>query len=276
MKIILILIEILKTKKENLQTKVENTKAILKLLPDTNWWKKSEEYFNDIETMGDIGIYDLFLHSNDVAYSIPELYKFVRSQALEIVTFTSEEKVLLQPEFYTSNLEILKKFQVIQKEKREAICELMSGFIKKHTFLCARKIPPEAHIDNLDLIPVYMSFQDPKEYLDICAVMKHSPGQPIKVTCFTVSIYINPSPRCFYIFKYMNGERSLKEIFDLTRSELKQFITDEELLKDFKPTYERLRSIEKIFLKSKKSPPYKSTIEIQRYVSQFYPDAKIQ
>lgn len=260
---------------ENLQTKVENTKKVLAGLPETNWWKKSEMYFNDIETMGDIGIYDLFLHSNDLAYSIPELYKFLKDQNLELVCFNGEEQNLLKPEFFIKDIELLKKIQKLEKEKQEAICELICGYLKKHTFICSRKVRPQPQIDNLDMIPVYMSFEDPREYLDICAVMKHSPNHPITVKCFNISTTINPSPRCYYIFKYMDGEKSFKEIFTKVREELRQSITDKELLEDFRPTYKRLRSIEKIYLKTKNGPKFKSSIEIQKYVSSFYPEAEI-
>ncbi len=69
---------------EDPQACVENTKAAVKCLPPTNWFKKAEAQFpkwneNDIE------VYDLFLHSQDRAYTVPQLYEWVEGCGLRLV-----------------------------------------------------------------------------------------------------------------------------------------------------------------------------------------------
>ena len=50
--------------------RIANTKAMLADLPATNWFKRGEELFSDHVRFGDVGVYDLFLHEQDRAYSV--------------------------------------------------------------------------------------------------------------------------------------------------------------------------------------------------------------
>ena len=73
---------------KNRQTKVENCKIVMQNLPDSNWFKVSGGLnITDITQYGDIGIYDLLLHPQDRAYTIPQLYQFVEAAGLNIVQF---------------------------------------------------------------------------------------------------------------------------------------------------------------------------------------------
>lgn len=77
--------------------KIANTRAVLSALPETNWFKRSQDMIFDWQHAGDSGIYDLFLHSTDRAYSIPELHEFIESVGMHVITFGTRERAVLSP-----------------------------------------------------------------------------------------------------------------------------------------------------------------------------------
>lgn len=69
------------------------------LLLATNWYKRGWGLFSDYQNFGDVGVYDMFLHKQDRAYSVPELYEFVEKASLNFVDYLDPlEKILLRPE----------------------------------------------------------------------------------------------------------------------------------------------------------------------------------
>ena len=60
------------------QRKIANTRDMLASLPASNWFRRSEDLHHD-HKMGDAGIYDLLLHSQDRAYSVGELFDWLET-----------------------------------------------------------------------------------------------------------------------------------------------------------------------------------------------------
>src|SRR5690349_11295123 len=72
----------------NRQKEVENGWAIINALPPTNWFNRGNDLLNDHIVHGDIGMYDMFLHKRDRAYTVPEIYQFVERAGLHFVEFS--------------------------------------------------------------------------------------------------------------------------------------------------------------------------------------------
>lgn len=81
------LLKVLNKNEGDMGQKVENCKAILRSLPTTNAFLSVQQLFSDIKEYGDNGIYDLFLHSNDVAYSVDDVYEFLKMCKLDLTHF---------------------------------------------------------------------------------------------------------------------------------------------------------------------------------------------
>lgn len=58
------------------QQQLTIAKAVLAALPRTNWFLRGEDLIGDHRTGADAGIYDLLLHSQDRAYTVPQLYEW--------------------------------------------------------------------------------------------------------------------------------------------------------------------------------------------------------
>ncbi len=179
------------------ESRITNTELILNELPETNWLKRSEELFSDHRRYGAIGIYDLFLHSQDRAYSIPELKDWLEECGLEFIEF-AEQKEKYDPAFYLKNSRILESIRNKGRWGKYAISELVSGSIIKHAFYCGLNANTTMSLsDNARLV-----FKDMGMLRDIVSIMipKHY-GQSYKVirnNNLVVEIPVNQASAIFF------------------------------------------------------------------------------
>lgn len=138
------------------QEEVENTKKILAGLPNTNWYMRSRDLIKDIENYGDIGIYDLLLHKQDRCYSIPELYEFIESADLNFVDFMEiGPRITLKIENYVKDADLLSQIKQMPIIKQQAIAEVISGNVIKHTFYASKIKDSTALYTDEDNVPFY-------------------------------------------------------------------------------------------------------------------------
>ena len=237
---------------------VMNGKLILDNLPATNWYKRGWELFSDYQNFGDVGVYDMFLHKQDRAYSVPELYEFVEKAGLNFVDYLDPlEKILLRPENYIKDFSLLQKVKKMDKVTREAISEILTGNIIKHSFYVSNQKDSVASLDDLDNTPYFYNIANFAKQ-----IYEHLEANPSTINGainFTINNgvlnNVNISMSIFrstkYIFKYIAEEKSLREIFDAVRSELNQEISNEALLNEVKNVFTPLLNTNLLLLKSK-------------------------
>ena len=256
------LMRLINKDEENLQNQVDSTKLILNELPATNWFKRAEEYFSDIKNFADIGIYDLFLHSQDRAYTIPQLYEFLRKADLHLVEFaTPSNRILLQPSNFIKDPVLLEKISHYDKPTQQAITELLVGILGKHSFFASALSNSRATTDNLDNIPFLHGFPEAGVHLKIAEAIAENEknftdtSKPkMKITKQNIFITFDISPYTKYYFKHINGDNDLRTIFHKVKSELADFqISNEILIKDFTRIYELFENCDSMFLKHKAS-----------------------
>ena len=120
----------------------------MKGLPASNWYVRGKALISDIHTMGDIGLYDLFLHKQDRCYSIPELYDFVNKADLNFVDFVdSRSRMLLRLENFITDQELLTELKNRSVIEQQAICEIITGQIIKHGFFVSNQKSSIASFD---------------------------------------------------------------------------------------------------------------------------------
>jgi hypothetical protein len=191
------LMRLINDENSDAETKIKNTEIILEELPETNWLKRSDELFSDHKRYGGIGIYDLFLHSQDRAYSIPELKNWLDECGLEFIDF-ADIKEKYDPSFYLHDQRILETIQNKGRWEKYAISELISGSIIKHTFYCGLNANTSMSLsDDAKLI-----FKDKGMLSDIISIMnpRHY-GQSYKVirkNNLVVEIPVNQTSTIFF------------------------------------------------------------------------------
>jgi hypothetical protein len=255
------LMRLLNENEHDMKVKVENTKAILQNLPESNWFKKSEHLFHTDLKFGDIGIYDLFLHSQDRAYTVLELHDFIESCGLHFIDYVSQTRLLYHPENFIDDQLLLEKIKKLDKKKQQAIAELLIGNIKKHLFYISNQNNTLADLNDLDNVP----FLSSTVTANLSKIIEEKPGQP--VTLFQpngIKVELQPKQYTHLIFKYLDGKRSLKNLFAKVREELHaSHLSDPILLEDFKPIYHSLNTVELLLLRDKSVDAFKTTLELQ-------------
>ena len=76
----------------SMERELKEAKGVLKILSDDHWFRHFQ--FSDVNTMGDIGIYDLLLHKRDVSYTIRDLYEWVKHGGYKFVDHSLPENRL--------------------------------------------------------------------------------------------------------------------------------------------------------------------------------------
>ena len=217
---------------------VMNAKQIINNLPSTNWYVRAQELLGDHIHFGDVGLYDMFLHKQDRAYSIPELNEFISDAGLNFIEFSVvSDRIALRIENYVKDFSLCQKIKKMDIITQQAICELLVGNMIKHTVYVSNKKDTVATLNDLNNIPYfYTMVKTPETLCDLMDSTGVTPGQYFSTTLNTqvlknanISILVSGFTKS--VFKNMVGEdKTLKEIFDGVRADLKQDIQDDVLI----------------------------------------------
>lgn len=241
---------------ESAAAKLDLCKKVLSTLPPTNWFMHSQHWFGDLRS-GDAALYDLLLHSQDRAYSIPELYAFMRQAGLVIVTFLGHNAC--DPRPYLKDDALLERVEKLDAQTQYAIGELLAGTVKGHTFYAARAIVPPPEPNDLEMIPsLPVNFGN--SYEDFYHMVKQSP-KGIFLKTQERTVVMSGHPMLEYVLKYMDGKRTLKEIF--AKATAFDNAKRPELQQAFDLLYRALCPTQMLFLRHKGVPHYLTTREMQ-------------
>jgi len=242
---------------DNYDKKINNFKKIYKYLPKHNWFKFSEDLTNDHIQYGDNGIVDLLLHNQDRAYTVKELYNWIDNCNMNIIEFTIDNRYKYKYDIPELN----KKFNKIEKY---SINELYCGDIIKHSFYISKSNNKNTicDIENLDniMILLLISFKQLNKLLDYYDKTKiklinienlELCCKNNKIVCSKVSIKnINMNDKIYYILKSIDNKTSTREIFNNLRKHFMTNISNDELIKIFKPIYKKFELYDLLLLKN--------------------------
>jgi len=249
---------------ELIQDKLKNAKDILGVLPPTNWFSRAPDLHNDHKLYGDSGIYDLLLHSQDRAYTVPELFEWIEDKNemhIQLTdVYTGLSSYLPHMRMQGKSPEVLKKIRQLPLREQYAICELFTGQIKMHVFYATGSASAKAQYGDPDYVPMY--YHDPS--MNGPAMEKVFSTNKNKGRVFMlqyqmadVALPVNPGKYGPRILREIDGRKSFREIFDAVRSDIQyrfDGLTDEKLFADFKESYEVLTSLDRLLLRHRDAP----------------------
>jgi len=190
--------------------KIANTKAVLDLLPEANWFKRSEAMFYDLQGGTDAGIYDLFLHSIDRAYSIPEVYEFLASSDLHLIAFDPYERAVLLPGLAYDDLGLGVMLAGLSEKERQAAVELVCGTIANHRFFAAPHPDTAAGIDEEDMIPFFFPPRFAPHFRQ--QIENGVPGAQLTTKSGRMSVSVKITNYTRAVVKHIDGQRTVQEI----------------------------------------------------------------
>jgi len=247
------------------QAKLSNAKAVLQSLPKTNWFKRGEDLIGDHKEFGDAGIYDVFLHAQDQPFTVREIYDLVERCGLHIIELIERGRSKYMVESYVRDADLLHTLGQFPKKEQQAIAELITGDMIVHNCYVGRHTDTVAGLEDLRNVPFYFLYE-PDNIAD--AIEKH-PGQPVKAkgALFDATIEFVPGPYTKHIFRHLDGERSLKEIFELARKDAgrnEAELPNAQLLEEFRPIYELFNNVGWMLLRHKSVGRFRSIHDMQR------------
>ncbi len=126
--------------------RLDIVKRTLNGLSSEHWASLGRSAFADeVKMHGDAGLFDLFLHAQDRAYTVPQIYEWLRSAGLDLLRF--DMPILYEPTLNLPGVAI----EGLDGPTRQAVAELLHGRIKKHTFFAS---------DSLATIPLAPAWDD--------------------------------------------------------------------------------------------------------------------
>lgn len=260
---------------EDPRIKVNNTKAILKTLPQYHGYLTAKKLglitFSD--EANDAGLYDMFLHTQDRAYTILEVHDWLENCGLKMTgepgnNYMQEEYL---PESYISDPVLLKLVKSYPLKVQQAIAESISNRLAKHEFFAIHKDAPDAVAtpDDQDLvlskglhelIPFEQLAALSAQHKDsFTATFDKLPGQP--------KVFVPKGKFIQQLLLQVDNKRTVREILDGVRNSPvfnKNDAADETaLMQDFGNLFTSLTRGYVAFLRDKSVPPFITPQEIQ-------------
>lgn len=243
--------------------KIVLVREFLNNVPESHWLTvKNERFLHDILFADGSGIYDLFLHDIDRAYTVPQLYEWVQGVGLTLFNFFSEftnESAYL-PNYYSAAPALLKQVAAKPLPEQHAIAELMHGNMYKHHFY-ATKQPKESAIFAQDMViahaPMQSLFLGQLYQLD-GLLEQAADGQTTRMNPCPVAgsppLMVVKQRHTRAFLQLINGQRTIGEMIDQVVKQSGD--SPKEVEHQLQHFYEELRARQLVFLRHHSVAPY--------------------
>lgn len=232
------------------------TKDVLGLLPRGNWFKRGEELHPDHRTGGDAGIVDLLLHSQDRAYTVPQLYEWIEDRAGLHITFSDVHRGRLP---YRADIQLqggsaalLAQLAALGVRERHAIAELTRGDLTMHCFFATRSSDAAAPYGEPSFVPFFIREDHPASGADMAALVDRYRDESflLRHTQSGLVLPITGSEISREIFSDLDGHRTFGEIFERIRERRNDpSLTDARCFEEFEPWFDALHLIDRLLLR---------------------------
>lgn len=240
------------------QARIDNCRKVLRSLPANHWmvalFGLGPKQLGELD---DVDIYDMFLHAQDRSYSIPELYEFARGAGVSIIRLLAynekEGTDLYDPGSCVSEPDLLAKIRRHDPESQQAIAELLHGRIMTHLFYAARSCVDAPRMDDLDNIPALAITNSPDTYETLLLAARGS-NDVVRISNPRTrkSAEFRKTVNTDRLLKYLDGRRTLKEIFDkVISSPGTKGATYPRLTREFMTIYDALNRKNLMYLRHK-------------------------
>ncbi len=232
--------------------RIRHAQALLAALPRTNWFKRGEELHRDHVSGGEAGLYDLLLHPQDRAYTVPQLYDWLADRCGLHLTFSDVHRGRLpysvEHHLSRADPELLATALALPLREQQAVAELIGGDLISHSFYAMRDADTAAPYDDPGYVPFFAN--EPAAGADFVRLIDAHGNQPFALRHGLSGLLhvVDPARYVKSIFAHLDGKRTFGEIFSLVRGGAAT-PTDAELFDEFRPWYVALESIERLLLR---------------------------
>lgn len=226
-----------------------------------------------------INLFDTFLHSQDRAYTVDEVYDWVESAGLAFNGFTNfnpslDEKYKYRAELVIKDEALYERVASFEQRRREAVAEMVSANIGLHTFYASFQSNAAARYDNLNMIPFFnevhcggQSVYSEVSRLQIADALEQHPNMKLDLQhnnkMFT---HLPSSPELAMLFRFIDGRKTLAQIVGLATSALKAKGAESnrgKVMEAYRDLVERCDPIDWLRVRHKSMRPYPTYSQMQ-------------
>ncbi len=129
----------------SINEKLKMARSVLLSLPKTNRFEQEKALWSReirAEGNGDVGLYDLLLHSQDRSYTVAEIYQLAESAKLSVVDFVGDLQPMYNLNYALQGQELdsalRDHLKTLSKPQQQGIAEKFTGDMIKHQFYLSR------------------------------------------------------------------------------------------------------------------------------------------
>ncbi|MEX0644976.1 MAG: class I SAM-dependent methyltransferase [Parvularculaceae bacterium] len=253
---------------DDIDAQLAACKEMMAALKGRGWYEALLNDFLDVKNMGDVGVFDLFLHSKDRAYSIPELYDFIESSALVLHHYVPSPHRLAPAALPDSPVKA--RLLALDRREQQTLIELMSGKVKMHVCYATRRRRAQPSPRDEDMIPSYTTAVS-----GIAVEVGKALADPalaqlrINVRGEGITIPLGGENRA--LLAEIDGERTIGGILDRAGATIRpKGASRLAHARAFEALFERFGEKEWLLLRSRSLPGFAPKDKLQRRVSDLY------
>jgi len=243
------------------KVKAQHARALVQCLPESNWLlrggdprKIQTDYLDD-----ESNLYDVLLHEQDRAYSVPEIYAFLAGAQLELIEFTSFFSeppccpFMYDPLSWIVAPTVRAHVAKMSRPQRQAIAEAMNCVLTCHGFYAAPKAAERvASPKEPDMVPYFFNFEPG----DLAQQFRRGAGRECGLEYRQNSIQFTLGEYSADLFSEIDGSRSIGELLDTVGRKVGGAVTQSGLWRDFLAFYQPLNTLDILLLRGRTIPPF--------------------
>ena len=270
------LMGLLEQPQDTIPDRVAHARAVLTTLPPSFFAghgldpKRVVQGFLDDEA----DLYDTFLHRQDRAYSVPQLYDWLGGAGLTLNAFTNfnfnlVERLRYRPELFVRGGPLLDRIMEFPEPRRQAIAEMLCGTIALHTFYASDRTETVADPNDENQVPCFgelvaqgVDVFQPWTAERLAAALEQTAGSPLSVPLGKLTLRLSPGPSTAALLRRIDGSRHLGEIYDEVLAQ-DASLDRGALQRDFMEIYETFNQVGWLLLRHREVAPYRTYAQMQ-------------
>ena len=246
------LMQLVNRETPDLGQQLANLKAVLRGLSPAHFLLRGRSR-EQLEAMmaNEANLVDTFLHVQDRAYTVPQLYQLVEGAGLAVVNFTNFVRLLrleYEPEIYIANPVLRAKLAARPVRERHAIAELLHGHMFVHALYAAASPLRAASFMDPDMVPYFLTVPGAE------AADRLRERNVVNVRLSSrMTMSVAPSQAALACLPLMDGMRPLAEIWRAAAAALGQDV--DKVAAAAASDLERFNAFNWICLRHRSCPP---------------------
>jgi SAM-dependent methyltransferase len=206
------LMQLVNRETHDLRDQLANLKAVLRGLSPAHFLLRGRSR-EQLEAMmaNEANLVDTFLHVQDRAYSVPELYRLIEGAGLSLVNFTNFVRLLrleYEPDPYIADPVLRARLAARPARERQSIAELLHGHMYVHTLYASASPRHAASFMDADMVPYFLTVPGAE------AADRLREKRVVSVRLSSrMTMEVAPSPAALACLPLVDGLRPLGEIW---------------------------------------------------------------